>query len=209
MDVENFNEENYIKEEHKINVFWLNIFGFIVLAIAILLFGLPFYWIWPDEFNNLLNSIKNIQTIGLQERLINTVIVFSIFLIFIVIHEFIHGIFFSVFSQYGFKSVKFGIMPAKKLFTPYCRPKEILKINHYKIAVIMPLLIMGIIPTLISFFIGKMLLLVWGIILIVLGSGDLWLFIKTSALKNNNWIFSPESKEMVGIIYRPKENIQN
>jgi hypothetical protein len=91
-----------------------------------------------------------------------------------------------------------------KLFSPFCIPKEILKINHWRIAVIMPLVIMGIIPAIISIFIGKCILLVWGTIFIVAGCGDLWFFIKSLTLKNDSWIYFPDSKEITPIIYQKK-----
>ena len=93
-------------------------------------------------------------------------------------------------------------MSVKKLFTPYCIPKEILKINHWRIAVLMPLLIMGVIPTLISIFFGKIILFLCGVILIVAGSGDLWFLIEASRLKKDSLIYFPKPAEMVPIIYQ-------
>jgi hypothetical protein len=43
MDNEIFIEENCIKEEATVNLIWANIFGLIVLAVAALFFGIPFY----------------------------------------------------------------------------------------------------------------------------------------------------------------------
>ena len=202
MDIKHFKEENYLKMDYKVKVYWVNIFGFIVLAVAVLLFGIPFYFVWPEEIKNLISTMKRNITLELQFRIINTAIILIIFLLLIVIHELIHGIFFSLFSEYGFKSIKFGIMSAKKLFTPYCIPKEILKINHWRIAVLMPLVIMGIIPTLISIFFGKIILFLWGIILIVAGSGDLWFLIEASKLKKDSLIYFPKHTEMIPIIYQ-------
>jgi hypothetical protein len=190
MDNESFIEENYIKEEKTVNLVWANIFGFIVLAVAVLLFGIPFCLVWSEKF------------VGFE--IINPLSAISLLLFFplVVIHELIHGILFSIFSKHKFHSVQFGIMPANKLFTPYCHCGEKLKIKHYRIALLMPLVITGIIPTIISLFFGNALLFFWGIIGIMAGSGDLLIFFKTIKEKKDSWIFDHPT-EAGYFIYKP------
>ena len=67
MDIKHFQEENYSKIDYKVNVFWINIFGFVVLAVAVLLFGIPFYLIWPEEIQNFINTTKSNITLDLQK----------------------------------------------------------------------------------------------------------------------------------------------
>jgi hypothetical protein len=71
----------------------------------------------------------------------------------------------------------------------------------------MPLIIMGLIPTIISIIIGNYILLFWGVLLIAGGGADLWICIKTSKFKNDSWIIIPESTKTIGIIYRKKDTI--
>ena len=200
MEKDDFFDKDYIKEEVIFNIIWANIFGIVVLVIAIVIFGVPFYLLWN-------NNIVRLDNPTAQERIIvavrNFVVFFSMLLIGTVLHELIHGFFFSIFAKNKFKSVKFGIMPANKLFTPYCHCKEKLKISQYKIAVIMPLIILGIIPAVISLINGNILLIFLGIIFIGGAAGDILIFLKTLKEKKDSWIFDHPS-EVGFYIYRKK-----
>jgi len=190
MENEVFLEDNYSKEEIIVNIVWANIFGVFVLIIAILLFGIPFYSLWHEKFINIqiINSIINSST-----QIIMAIKYFAIYLLLlfslIFIHELIHGISFIIFTKNKLKSIKFGFMSVKKLFTPYCHCREKLKIRHYRIAIMMPLIIMGIIPTITSIIIGNIFLLFWGIICIMAACGDILIFLKTLKQKRDSWIF--------------------
>ena len=190
MKNEVFLEENYTKEEIIVNIVWANIFVVIVLIISIILFGIPFYSLWHEKFMNI--KIINL-IINSPIQIIITIKNFAIYLLIlfstIFIHELIHGIFFIIFSKNKFKSIKFGFMSVKKLFTPYCHCREKIKINHYRIAIIMPLIIMGIIPTIISIIIGNLFLLFCGIICIMAACGDILIYQKTLKQKRDSWIF--------------------
>jgi hypothetical protein len=175
----NLIEEKYTKEEIIINIIWANIFGIIVLIIALVIFGIPFILFWHENIFTINTNISMDIYDKLLLLLKNIGFMFLIILPGIVLHELIHGIFFAIFSENKFKSVKFGIMSAKKLFSPYCHCKELLNIKHYQIAIIMPLIILGIIPAIVSIFNGNILLFFWGIIFITAGSGDILIFIKT------------------------------
>ncbi|MDR0315990.1 MAG: DUF3267 domain-containing protein [Treponema sp.] len=207
MKTNNFPEENYAKEEITLNIGLVYVFGTFVLVAAILLFGIPFYFIWPEKIQEVVNTVKNNYTMGLQERMImgikNLGIVLAIVLPLIVIHELIHGLFYSIFSKNGFKSIKFGIVPKK--FILYCDCTEVLRKNHFIIGTIMPFILMGIIPAVISIFIGNVILLYWAILFIGAGCVDLAGTLKLLKEKNDSWIIF-ECTEMAGTIYRPKNN---
>jgi len=149
MEKEDFLEENYIKEEIIVNIVWANVFGIIILIIVILLFGIPFYFLWSDKWSiQIINPIMGSASqhiMALKKLAITLLILYPL--------TAIHGIFIVIFAKNRFKSIKFGIAPARKLFSPYCHSKEKLKINYYKIVIMMPLIIMGIIPTIISIII--------------------------------------------------------
>ena len=194
----NFIEENYIKEEVKINAIWANVFAFIVLAVAVVLFGIPFYMVWLKNVS--MNRIYD-TAMSLQTQLINFAIGLSVLILGIVVHELIHGVFFALFVENRFKSIKFGIMPASKLFSPYCHCKNKLRINHYRIGGIMPLVILGIVPAVISIIIGNLLLLYFGIFFTMAAAGDILVFIKLMKEKKDTWIF--DSPTEIGFdVYR-------
>ena len=196
----NFIEENYIKEEVKINVIWANVFAFIVLAVAIILFGTPFYLIWIRNYpvSRLVDT-----SMSLHAQLMNVVVALLVLIPGIVAHELIHGIFFELFAENGFKSIKFSILPASKLFSPYCHCKDKLRKNHYRIGGIMPLVILGIVPAVISIIVGNLLLLYFGIFFTMAAAGDILVFTKLMKEKKDTWIF--DSPTEIGFsVYRTR-----
>ena len=92
----------------------------------------------------------------------------------LVIHELIHGIFFAKYASKGFKSVKFGVL--LKMLTPYCHCKEPLKIKHYIIALLAPLVILGILPAIVGILIGNLGLTIFGIFFSGTAAGDLMIY---------------------------------
>jgi hypothetical protein len=190
----NFNEENYTKEEVIINIVWANMFGIIIFILALIVFGVPYYLFRYENMSNINVNVNADSNNKLLLSFINIGFLFLILLPGIILHELIHGIFFAVFSENKFKSVKFGIMPAKKLFSPYCHCREMLNVKHYQIALIMPLMLLGIIPVIVSIFIGNLLLFFWGLIFIVAGSGDILIWIKTLREKKDSLILDHPSE---------------
>ena len=202
----NLIEEKYTKEEIIINIIWANLFGIIVLIIALIIFGIPYFLFWHEKIFNINTNISMNFYDKLLLLLKNIGFMFLILFPGIILHELIHGIFFAIFSENKFKSVKFGIMPAKKLFSPYCHCKEVLNIKHYQIAIIMPLIILGLIPAIISIFNGNILFFLWGIIFIVAGCGDILIFIKTLREEKDSIILDHQS-EAGYYVYKLKRRI--
>ena len=191
MDNDNFPEEKRINGKEKINVFIANAFG--LLLFFGLWFSLPklFWFLWPGRSISILlfPSLVRMFEPGITSVIISVIVVLLlVFVPMAIIHEFIHGFFFAIFCNNKFKSVKLGIMPARKLFTPYCRCIDPIKIGFYRIAGIMPLIILGLFPIAISFVIGNGALLSVGIIGITLACGDILMFFKTLKYKKDNWI---------------------
>ena len=198
-NIESIELKGYQKEKLTVNLTWANIFGILMFIPCILIFGLPFHFNWGDGFvsnhidsNNLLaNLLTNFANIFsyisaasaaidvvlskyFSDTLINFLGIFVLVLFFvlgIVLHELIHGIFFAKYAKNGFKSVKYGVL--WKYLTPYCHCKEPLTVRHFIVAAIMPTIILGVIPAIISILTGNILLLVWGIIFTVSGAGDI------------------------------------
>jgi hypothetical protein len=104
-----------------------------------------------------------------------------VFIIGIIVHEMIHGIFAAKYSVNGSKSIKFGF--SWKFLTPYCHCKETLKVRDYRKVVLSPLIILGIIPTVISFIYGQNIIFIFGIFFIIAAGGDILIFWK---LRNEN-----------------------
>ena len=89
----------------------------------------------------------------------------------VIIHELLHGITWAFYSKQGFRSIQFGFQ--WKSLTPYCHCKEPLKVSHYFIGAAMPLIVMGIIPSIIAIISGSGALLCVGIFFTWAAGGDI------------------------------------
>ncbi|MGL4412586.1 MAG: DUF3267 domain-containing protein [Bacteroidales bacterium] len=156
----------YSRENLTINVVKANIFAILLLIPTSLLFGIPYYLIWgaSTEHFGLNRGIKA------ESDIFETIPFIFILILGIILHELIHGITWARFAKDGFKSIRFGMM--WKMITPYCHCKEPLTVKHYIIGGIAPI-VLGIIPAIISIFIGSLDLLLTGIVFTIASSGDL------------------------------------
>ena len=128
------------------------------------------------------------------------------YLIGVVIHELIHGFFAMKFSKQGMKSIKFGIY--WKFFTPYCHCKEPLTVSDYRIVLLSPLIILGIIPTIIGLIIGHNGIYGFGLLFILAAGGDLIIFWKLRNENKNKLVL--DSPDKCGcIIYETKESSES
>ena len=128
------------------------------------------------------------------------------YLIGIVIHELIHGFFAMKFSKQGMKSIKFGIY--WKFLTPYCHCKEPLTVRDYRIVLLSPLIILGIIPTIIGFIIGQNGIYGFGLLFILAAGGDLVIYWKLRNENKNS--LALDSPNKIGcIVYDPEESGEN
>ena len=172
-----------------INIVAANVFSIILLIASAIIFTVPFYLIWNKQ--------------AFRDGQVNHLWFFPLFLAGIVAHELLHGIGWSLYAKNGWKSISFGVM--WKMLTPYCHCNEPLGKRPYMIGALMPLVVLGIIPAIVSLFIGNMVLLVWGIIFIAAAAGDIWMA----------WLLHKEDSESTildhpneaGFYVFPKENI--
>ena len=124
------------------------------------------------------------------------------YLIGVVIHEIIHGFFAMKLSKQRIKSIKFGIY--WKFLTPYCHCKEPLTIRDYRIVLLSPLIILGIIPTIVGFIIGHNGIYGFGLLFILAAGGDLAIYWKLRNENKNSLVL--DSPDKIGcIIYEPEE----
>ena len=154
----------YIKEKRTINMILANIYSILILIFTAI-FSISIYnIIWKQN-----SLLENIKLIIINSNLISATILIT----GILLHEILHGIVFSIFAEKGYKSIKFGIL--WKTLTPYCHCKEPLIIREYIIAALTPTIILGLFPLLIALLIGNIELLLFSIIFIAAGAGDLML----------------------------------
>lgn len=92
----------------------------------------------------------------------------------IVVHELIHGFTWMVVTRQSFKHLSFGTMAG----AVYCHIDVPMKKRPYIIGAVMPLLLLGVIPTVIAIVLGSTFWLVFGIIFIVSAIGDIMIMWK-------------------------------
>jgi len=144
-----------------------NLLGLMFLIPAILLFGLPFYYLWHQQIDfqsEILMLKSNIFTILL------------VLLLFMAIHELLHALAYLILTRGDYKNISFGII--WKNFTPYCHYANPISVFQYRIAVITPAVFTGFLPLIYALFVGDFKVFAFGIIFIMGAIGDfiiLWI----------------------------------
>ena len=111
------------------------------------------------------------------------VVFLVVFAVLVVVHELIHGLFWAIYAKHHLKSIEFGFIVSS--LTPYCGCKEMLTKSQYIIGGIMPTVILGIIPAIISIFTGSIFWFAMGELMILSGGGDMTILLKLLRYKSN------------------------
>lgn len=181
--------ENVIKSENKetkeltMGMGTVNLIAVVMIIPITSMTLLPFSLIWDYE------TFKTGKEIFMDYFLLY-------FLGGIIIHELLHGLTWGHFASKGLKSIKFGVK--WKFLTPYCHCKEPLKVKHYKLGGAMPLIIMGLIPSIIGLIIGHGGVLTFGIFFTWAAGGDIIALFMLRKLDNN--IYVSDHPEKMGFI---------
>jgi hypothetical protein len=192
--------EDYSKEKMTINLVWANVFGLLIFIPVALVFGVPYFLIWKEQF-----SIKRIiESVSPDFLGLGFLLIFVIMIFGIIVHELIHGLFWSRYTKQGFKSIKFGVL--WQMLTPYCHCKEPLKVKHYILGAIAPAIILGIIPSLLAILIGNSGLLVFGMFFTVAAAGD-FLIIRLIWKENREDFVLDHPSEAGCYIYRKSNSL--
>ncbi len=101
----------------------------------------------------------------------DSLLFFAGVIILTVAHELVHGITWSIFAPNHFNDIEFGFM--KETLTPYCTCRAPMNKKEYILGTIMPLIIIGIIPTAAGILMHSFMLMLLGIIMISGASGDI------------------------------------
>ena len=92
----------------------------------------------------------------------------------IILHELIHGVCFSIFSGKPLSFIKYGF--DRKTFTPYAHCKTPISASAYKIGALMPAIVLGFAPYIISLFTGNIYLFMFGTFFTTAACGDFIIF---------------------------------
>lgn len=171
------------KKTYTISIGRANTVALIMIIPIVGILALPYYLIWGI---NILDQVSFLSIGFLLLFIIGG----------IVIHELLHGITWAIFAKGGFKSIHFGIK--WEYLTPYCHCTDALKVWQYIFGGLMPLLIMGVIPSVWALISGDPMVMFYGIFFSVAAGGDIqsvWLLRK---FKSNQLIY--DHPEELGFI---------
>jgi len=190
--------ENYVKEKLTIDLVWANVFGILILIPIVLIYGLPFYFIWRPEYD-IKQFLDGVEPIWL---ILKCLMIFGVMVLGIILHELIHGLFWAKFAKEGFKSIKFGVL--WEMFTPYCHCKEALNVRQYIIGAIAPAVFLGIVPAIVAIIIGNSGLLIFGMFFTMAAAGD-FLVINLIRKESSSDLVQDHPSEAGCYIYRKIE----
>lgn len=155
------------ERKETINIVTANIVSIGILVVsALVLYGIFFLiWDYPDWFykEKLIEVMDQFGT--------NYLMFMGALIVGIVVHELIHGLTWAMYAKTGFKSISFGVM--WKMLTPYCQCSEPLKVSHYSIGALMPLIVLGILPSIAAICLKSLFWLTMGVIFIAAAAGDI------------------------------------
>lgn len=147
-----------------INPIAVNVYSFLLLIVSAIVFAGPFYIIWHE------NIILDEQKLKIS---VSPIWFIVLLLVGIVVHELLHGIAWAYYVKNGWKSINFGFK--WKYLMPYCHCNEPMSKRAYMVALLLPLIALGVIPSVVSLFIGSITLLLYGICFIGAAMGDIWM----------------------------------
>jgi hypothetical protein len=161
-------------KEYTVPGWQANLVGLFFIIPIVLIAGIPYILIQCGACGSLLMGLQS--AVAQNAELIRKVSDFWWLLLpvpaaGIILHETIHGVMMASFCKGGWKSVSFGFNLTA--FAPYAHCKEPLKPYAYRLSLIMPGLVLGDIPVLISWFTGNILFLIFGIFFIWTAAGDI------------------------------------
>ncbi len=164
---EDMEQQGYTRHDLIINIVWANWFA-VLLLIPLFAIGYGLYYLVNQRFDY--NSL-------------NLFFFLAAFLVLTVVHELIHGLFWSLYTPHHFKDVAFGVL--KSSMTPYCTCLVPLEKKQYIIGTIMPFVLLGIVPMIAGAAIGNINLLIIGIMMASAAAGDLLIIMKMSGYKSS------------------------
>jgi len=152
-------------KEYRISIDKVNITAIIALIPTACILGLPFIIAhgWASfKFSNL----------NLGGFFQGFLIVTTVFIGGAVLHELLHGSTWSIFTKKSWKAISFGIK--WEYLAPYCHCDEPLKKWQFVLGAIMPFLILGLFPIIVSYYNGSFRWWFFGYFFTVAATGDLY-----------------------------------
>jgi len=149
-----------IAYEATVSMLWANLMAFLMIPLAFVLFWLPFHWVWQawPFISFLAPSIYGVF------------LVLFVFIFSTVIHELLHAVGFRVAGGIPLSRIKFGF--SWKGMAPFAHCREPLRTSAYRLSVLLPGLVLGILPGFFGVALRLPLLVMWASLMLVAAGGD-------------------------------------
>lgn len=146
-----------------------------VLFYNVVLVGIPFLVIWGAKTFSKVTSLVNLLLDDGVLSYLWTFLELYIWIIFallagIILHELLHALTFMLVTQNSHKTIEFGYI--EKPFIPYVHFTEPISVRFYRIALVMPGLLLGIIPSIVGIWQGWIYFALFGIVFTCSAAGD-------------------------------------
>ena len=149
-----------IAYEATVSMLWANLMALLMIPLAAGLFWLPYRWLWGESsFALFFDSFFN-----------NLLLFFLVFLLSVIVHELLHAIGFRLAGGVPFNRIKFGFSWAG--LAPFAHCQEPLRASAYRISVMLPGLVLGILPGLLGVALQRPLIVIWASFMLVAAGGD-------------------------------------
>ena len=106
-----------------------------------------------------------------------------VFISGVIFHELLHGLTWALFADGGIKSVKFGF--SKMTLTPYCHCKKPIRVKYYICGGLLPVIVLGVVPLLISMLTGNAAFYIFGLFFSLAAASDILICWKVRKLKSD------------------------
>ena len=152
-----------------------NIYSFPIFILSLLVTVQPYSFLWGTE-----------KVYSQFSSTSNFLLLILIFFVGIILHEIIHAISWVTFAKIPFSKIKFGFN--LKSLSPYAHCGEAVTAKVYRIALLTPAIILGLIPILISFVSGSVWFFVTGLLFTVTACGDFLIFWLIRKVRNDQLV---------------------
>ena len=148
----------------------------ISLLLAFTLVPISF-WIFYELWGNSINFVGELLII--KSNLIWSLLAV---LLGVVFHELLHAFAYLVLTKGDYNNISFGLI--WNSLSPYCHYSAAILVWKYRVSVLLPGMVIGLIPLVIACFIGSFPLYVFGILFTLGAAGDFTILWKIRKLKS-------------------------
>lgn len=184
MDDRSTSETEYI--DATISFVWANVVAFLIIPVAAVVFLLP-YWLRGGRFSH----------DGGWPFALTLLLAFAAG---IFIHELLHAVGFVWAGKAPVTAVKFGF--SWQGLAPYAHCAEPMRAAAYRLSIILPGLVLGILPGILGVILQSWFLVLWGILMTIAAGGDLAVLLAIRHVPGAAWVRDHPTKAGCQVIIR-------